>query len=75
MGDAVCPILSDNAGQVGTGPTVPSCTARKEGLGHMKALQGIGTSRPWNRYVVLRVVLAMGALVSLVLASGAGSHS
>ena len=40
----------------------------------MKALQGIGTSRPWNRYVVLRVVLAVVALVSLVLASGAGSH-
>jgi hypothetical protein len=28
----------------------------------------------WNRYQVLRVVLAAGSLVSMVLASGAGTH-
>lgn len=28
----------------------------------------------WNRYLVLRVALAVGSLVSMVLASGAGSH-
>ena len=62
MGDAVVPL------------PIRLWLDRKEALGHMKALQGNGTSRPWNRYVVLRVVLAVGTLVSLVLASGAGSH-
>jgi len=28
----------------------------------------------WTKYTALRVVLAVGSLVSLVLASGAGSH-
>jgi hypothetical protein len=28
----------------------------------------------WNRYTVLRVVLALGSLVSMVLAAGAGGH-
>lgn len=28
----------------------------------------------WSKYVAMRVVLAVGSLVSLVLASGAGSH-
>ncbi len=31
-------------------------------------------SGQWNRYAALRVVLAIGSLVSLVLASGAGSQ-
>jgi hypothetical protein len=28
----------------------------------------------WNRYIVLRVALALVSLVSMVLASGAGGH-
>ena len=32
------------------------------------------SGRTWNRYVVLRGLLAIGSLVSLVLASGAGGH-
>jgi hypothetical protein len=30
--------------------------------------------KKWNSYVALRVLLAVGSLVSLVLASGAGSQ-
>lgn len=28
----------------------------------------------WNRYTALRVVLAVSSLVSVILASGAGTH-
>ncbi len=36
--------------------------------------KGMRGGSQWNRYLVLRVVLAVGSLVSMVLASGAGSH-
>lgn len=36
--------------------------------------KGIRDGSQWNRYLVLRMVLAVGSLVSMVLASGAGSH-
>ena len=28
----------------------------------------------WNRYQVMRVVLALGSIVSMILASGAGTN-
>ena len=28
----------------------------------------------WERYMALRIVLALGPLLSMILASGAGSH-
>ena len=36
--------------------------------------KNIRSSHQWTRYSVLRVVLALGSIVSMVLASGAGSH-
>ena len=40
----------------------------------MKIAQSLRSSHQWNRYVVLRVALGVGSLVSLILASGAGSY-
>ena len=34
----------------------------------------VRNSRSQYRYVAMRVVLALGSLVTMVLASGAGSH-
>jgi hypothetical protein len=39
----------------------------------MKIVTGIRSNHNWNRYVVLRAVLAVGSVVSFLLASGAGS--
>ena len=44
-----------------------SCHVAREGLEHMD-------SRTRNRYLMLRIALALGSLVALVLASGAGEH-
>ena len=37
----------------------------------MKIVKGIRSNHNWNRYVVLRAVLAVGSIVSFLLASGA----
>jgi hypothetical protein len=34
----------------------------------------IRNGHQWDRYVVLRVLLAIASLVSMILASGAGSY-
>lgn len=39
-----------------------------------KRLSGLRNSHQWNRYVALRVLLAGASLVSMILASGAGSY-
>ena len=39
----------------------------------MKIVKGIRSNHNWNRYVVLRAVLAVGSVVSFLLSSGAGS--
>lgn len=39
-----------------------------------KGLSGLRNSHQWNRYVALRVLLALGSLASMILASGAGSY-
>jgi hypothetical protein len=38
----------------------------------MKIVKSIRSNHNWNRYVVLRAVLAVGSVVSFLLASGAG---
>ena len=38
----------------------------------MKIVKGIRSNHNWNRYVVLRAVLAVGSIMSFLLASGAG---
>jgi hypothetical protein len=38
----------------------------------MKIVKGIRSNHTWNRYVVLRAVLAVGSVMSFLLASGAG---
>jgi len=40
----------------------------------MKIVKGIRSNHNWNRYVVLRAVLAVGSIVSFLLASGADSR-
>ena len=40
----------------------------------MKIVTGIRSNHNWNRYVVLRAVLAVGSVMSSLLASGASSH-
>ena len=40
----------------------------------MKIVKSVRNSHQWNRHVALRVVLALGSLVSMILASGAGSY-
>ena len=40
----------------------------------MKIVKGIRSNHNWNRYVVLRAVLAVGSVVSFLLASGAQGH-
>jgi hypothetical protein len=37
-------------------------------------MNGIKNGHHWDRYVVRRVLLAVGSLVSFVLAAGAGGH-
>jgi hypothetical protein len=39
----------------------------------MKIVKGIRSNHNWNRYVVLRAVLAVSSIVSFLLASGAHS--
>ena len=40
----------------------------------MKIVKTALNSHQWNRYAALRVVLALGTLVSMILASGAGGY-
>jgi hypothetical protein len=40
----------------------------------MMDLKKIRNGHLWDRYVVLRVLLAIGSLVGMILASGAGSY-
>jgi hypothetical protein len=40
----------------------------------MKIVKGIRSNHNWNRYVVLRAVLAVSSVMSFLLASGAGAH-
>ena len=40
----------------------------------MKSVKNALNSHQWNRYVALRVVLALGTLVRMILASGAGGY-
>ena len=40
----------------------------------MKKVKSVCNSHQWNRQASLRVVLALGSLVSMILASGAGSY-
>jgi hypothetical protein len=40
----------------------------------MNKVKNALNSHQWNRYVALRAVLALGTLVSMVLASGAGGY-
>jgi hypothetical protein len=37
----------------------------------MKIVKGIRSNHNWNRYVVLRAVLAVSSIVSFMLSSGA----
>jgi hypothetical protein len=37
----------------------------------MKIVKGIRSNHNWNRYIVLRAVLAVGSVMSFLLASGA----
>lgn len=39
-----------------------------------KGFFDIRNDHQWNRYTALRVVLAVGSLISMVLASGADSY-
>jgi hypothetical protein len=40
----------------------------------VKIVKSIRKSHQWDRYVAVRIVLAAGTLVSMILASGAGSY-
>ena len=40
----------------------------------MKIVKGIRSHHNWNRYVVLRAVLAVGSVMSFLVASGAGGR-
>jgi hypothetical protein len=40
----------------------------------MMDLKNIRNGHLWDRYVVLRVLLAIGSLIAMVMASGAGSY-
>jgi hypothetical protein len=40
----------------------------------MKVVKSIRSNHSWNRYIVLRAVLAVGSVVSFLLASGAEGH-
>jgi hypothetical protein len=40
----------------------------------MKIVKGIRSNHNWNRYVVLRAVLAVSSVMSFLLASGAAAH-
>jgi hypothetical protein len=39
----------------------------------MKIVTGIRSNHNWNRYVVLRAVLAVGSVMSFLLSSGAAA--
>lgn len=39
-----------------------------------QVFSGLRNSHQWNRSVALRVMLALGSLISMILASGAGSY-
>jgi hypothetical protein len=40
----------------------------------MKIVKGIRSNHNWNRYVVLRAVLAVGSVMSFLEASGAAAR-